>query len=68
MHAGGWWEYGIMELADRQRRYNQLRREAPSTVQRLELGMLAAVLLTHTMGQNVLVRDPAGDWPNPNDP
>jgi len=56
-----------MELAGRQRRYIQLRREAPSTVIRLELGMIAAVLLMYTMGGTVLVCDPRGDWPNPND-
>jgi hypothetical protein len=59
-------EYG-MELAGRQQRYIQLRREAPTTVIRLELGMIAAVLLTYAMGGSVWVRDPWGDWPNPND-
>ena len=40
----------------------------PALCSAWNLGLLAAVLLTHTVGQNVLVRDPAGDWPNPNDP
>jgi hypothetical protein len=56
-----------MELAGRQRRYNQLRREAPTTVRRLELGMLAAVIVSHAMDRTVWVRDPAGDWPRPDD-
>jgi hypothetical protein len=56
-----------MELVDRQRRYNQLRKEAATTVQRLELGMLAAVIVSYATGRTVWVRDPAGDWPNPAD-
>jgi hypothetical protein len=40
-----------MGRADRQRRYNRLRTEAPSTVQRLELGMLAAAILTYDLGR-----------------
>jgi hypothetical protein len=55
-----------MELVGRQRRYNELRKEAPSTVQRLELGMLAAVIVSYATGRTVWVRDPGGDWPNPN--
>jgi hypothetical protein len=56
-----------MELAGRQRRYNQLRNEAPTIVRRLELGMLAAVIVSHAMGRTVWVRDPARDWPRPDD-
>jgi hypothetical protein len=56
-----------MELAGRQHRYNQLRNEAPTTVRRLELGMLAAVIVSHAMGRTVWVRDPAKGWPNPDD-
>jgi hypothetical protein len=57
-----------LELAGRQRRYNHLRKEeAPTTVQRLELGMLAAVIVSHAMGRTVWVRDPVMDWPNPDD-
>lgn len=57
-----------MELADRQRRYNQLRTETPSIVQRLELGMLAAVILTYTLGRTTWAPDPLGGWPKPDDP
>ena len=56
-----------MELADRQRRYNELRKEAPSTVQRLDLGMLAAVIFAQTLDRTMWARDPLGDWPDPND-
>jgi hypothetical protein len=55
-----------MERADRPRRYNRLRTEAPSAVQRLELGMLDAAILTYDLGRTVWARDPVGDWPNPN--
>ena len=48
-----------MELAGRQHRYNRLRHETPTTVRRLELGMLAAVIVSHAMGRTVWVRDPA---------
>jgi hypothetical protein len=55
-----------MGRADRQRRYHRLVTEAPTTVQRLELGMLAAAILTYDLGRTVWPRDPVGDWPNPN--
>jgi hypothetical protein len=56
-----------MNISDMQRRFDELREQPATTVNRLEMGMLGAAIATMVKGRPMMWKDMVMNWPGPGD-